>query len=343
MLGLEPGWHDHAYPTARSSGTRRGFPTRRASSPSCDAQHVRANLWFNPYVSPTAPLYAKLLPFAGSHLVWNGIVPDYSMPAARTIFADHLRRKVVELARARSAASRSTRSTATTAGSGPTSPSFPSGHDGEQLRQTYGAAPAAAAHGPLPRPESPHARSGARHQRRRVVVPVRHLQRQLRLRRIHHRRRATAPFAGVLWSPEVRGGDGEDMLRRIQAVCFSPLALFNGWATDTKLWTHAEVADDIREAIVLRMRLLPVLVHRRSRSTTSRARRWCGRCRSSRGFEAALRAAEAQGPVHGRRRAARRADRARRAKTPQGRAARGEAGSTSTPAGSPARARRRSR
>jgi hypothetical protein len=35
-------------------------------------------------------------------------------------------------------------------------------------------------------------------------------------------------FAGVLWSPEVRGGEGEDMLRRVQAVCFSPLALFNG-------------------------------------------------------------------------------------------------------------------
>ncbi len=64
-------------------------------------------------------------------------------------------------------------------------------------------------------------------------------------------------FAGVLWSPEVRGGGGEDMLRRIQAVCFSPLALFNGWATDVKLWTHAEVADDIRDAILLRMRLLP--------------------------------------------------------------------------------------
>ena len=61
----------------------------------------------------------------------------------------------------------------------------------------------------------------------------------------------------MLWSPEVRGGEGEDMLRRMQAVCFSPLALFNGWATDTKLWTHAEVADHIRDAIRLRMRLLP--------------------------------------------------------------------------------------
>jgi alpha-D-xyloside xylohydrolase len=68
---------------------------------------------------------------------------------------------------------------------------------------------------------------------------------------------ANSSFAGVLWSPEVREGDGEDMLRRVQAVSFSPLALFNGWATSTKLWTHAAVVDEIRSAILLRMRLLP--------------------------------------------------------------------------------------
>jgi alpha-D-xyloside xylohydrolase len=67
-------------------------------------------------------------------------------------------------------------------------------------------------------------------------------------------------FAGVLWSPEVRGSNsGEDMLRRMQAVCFSPLALYNGWASAQKLWTHAAVKDAMREAIVLRGRLLPYL------------------------------------------------------------------------------------
>jgi alpha-D-xyloside xylohydrolase len=47
------------------------------------------------------------------------------------------------------------------------------------------------------------------------------------------------------------------MLRRIQAVCFSPLALYNGWASKEKLWTHENVKEDIRAAIVLRLRLLP--------------------------------------------------------------------------------------
>ena len=133
---------------------------------------------------------------------------------------------------------------------------FPSGHDGEQLRQTYGLLV------------------------QRLIVD---LYRGLNRRTLGQVRGTNggassfpfviyndnyafdeyitavgnSAFAGVLWSPEVRGGEGEDMLRRTQAVCFSPLALFNGWATDTKLWTHAEVADHIRDAIGLRMRLLP--------------------------------------------------------------------------------------
>ena len=207
-------------------------------------------------MSPTAPLYAKLLPFAGSHLVWNGIVPDYSMPAARTAFADHLRSKIVGLRPRALGGFKIDEVDGFDFWLWPDLAEFPSGHDGEQLRQTYGLLI------------------------QRLVMDI---YRGLNLRTLGQVRGtnggassfpfviyndnydfneyitavANTAFAGVLWSPEVRGGDGEDMLRRIQAVCFSPLALFNGWATDTKLWTHPEVAEGIRQAIVLRMRLLP--------------------------------------------------------------------------------------
>jgi alpha-glucosidase (family GH31 glycosyl hydrolase) len=256
MLGLEPGWHDHAYPTSFEWDKSR-FPDPKAFLAKLEEQHIRAHLWFNPYISPTAPLFEKLLPYAGSHLVWNGIVPDHSLPAARKIFADHLKEKVVGLSPA--------------AGGfkvdevdgydhwlWPDLAVFPSGHDGEQMRQTYGLF---------------------------VQRLLMDLYRDVNRRTLGQVRGTNggassfpfviyndnyafdeyitavgnSAFAGVLWSPEVRGGAGEDMLRRVQAVCFSPLALFNGWATATKLWTHAEVADHIRDAIKLRMRLLPYL------------------------------------------------------------------------------------
>ncbi len=255
MLGLEPGWHDHAYPTSFEWDKGR-FPDPTGFLTRLEQQHVRAHLWFNPYVSPTAPLYRRLLPYAGSHLVWNGIVPDYTLADARKIFADHLREKVVGLAPRALGGFKIDEVDGYDHWLWPDLAEFPSGHDGEQLRQTYGLLV------------------------QRLIVD---LYRGLNRRTLGQVRGtnggassfpfviyndnyafdeyitavANSGFAGVLWSPEVRGGEGEDMLRRIQAVCFSPLALFNGWATATKLWTDASVADHIRDAIKLRMRLLP--------------------------------------------------------------------------------------
>ncbi len=255
MIGLEPGWHDHAYPTSFEWDPGR-FPDPDGFLARLTAEHVRANLWFNPYVSPTAPLYPRLLPFAGSHLVWNGIVPDYSMPAARQIFADHLRANVLRSAPGAIGGFKVDEVDGYDLWLWPDLAEFPSGHDGEQMRQTYGLL---------------------------VQRTLMDLYRGLNRRTLGQVRGTNggassfpfviyndnyafdeyitavgnSGFAGVLWSPEVRGGEGEDMLRRIQAVCFSPLALFNGWATDVKLWTHADVADAIRDVIQLRMRLLP--------------------------------------------------------------------------------------
>src|SRR5438876_617156 len=91
---LEPGWHDRAYPCSFEwDGTR--FPDPRGLVEALSAAGVRVNLWFNPYVAPGAPLYGRLLPFAGSHTVWNGIVPDYTLSEARRIFSEHLREKQV--------------------------------------------------------------------------------------------------------------------------------------------------------------------------------------------------------------------------------------------------------
>ena len=257
MLGLEPGWHGQAYPCSFEWDARR-FPDPAKFLSEVERRRVRVNLWFNPYVSPTAPLYKKLLPYAGTHLVWNGIVPDYTLPAPRKIFADHLERKVLAVNPRAVGGFKIDEVDGYDRYLWPDTATFPSGRDGEQLRQTYGLL---------------------------VQRLVYDLFRRRNLRTFGQVRGTNAGasglpfviyndnyafdeyvtavgnsgFAGVLWSPEVRGGKGEDMLRRTQAVVLSPLALFNGWATDDKLWTHAEVKDDIRAAILLRMRLLPYL------------------------------------------------------------------------------------
>ena len=251
MIGLEPGWHDHAYPCSFQWDEAR-FPDPAAFLAELERQHVRANLWFNPYVSPTAPLHDRLLPYAGSHLVWNGIVPDYSMSGAREVFSEHLRRELLGPHPASLGGFKIDEVDGFDRWLWPDTAVFPSGNDAEQLRQTYGLL------------------------LQRLILDLYRGMNQRTLGQVRGTNggaaalpfviyndnyafaeyvtaMANSAFAGGLWSPEVRSGDGEDMLRRTQAVCFSPLALFNGWATTTKLWSHPDFTDHIRAAIQLRM------------------------------------------------------------------------------------------
>jgi alpha-glucosidase (family GH31 glycosyl hydrolase) len=65
-------------------------------------------------------------------------------------------------------------------------------------------------------------------------------------------------FIGVLWTPEVRASNtAEEWLRRIQSVCFSPMAMINAWADGTKPWSFPEVESAVRDVAKLRMQLLP--------------------------------------------------------------------------------------
>src|SRR3546814_699234 len=65
-------------------------------------------------------------------------------------------------------------------------------------------------------------------------------------------------FASVLWTPEVRASKtGEEWLRRIQTVVFSPMAMINAWASGTKPWSFPEVAEEVKEMALLRMRMMP--------------------------------------------------------------------------------------
>jgi alpha-D-xyloside xylohydrolase len=67
-------------------------------------------------------------------------------------------------------------------------------------------------------------------------------------------------FIGVLWTPEVRASKTpEEWLRRMQSVCFSPMAMLNAWASGTKPWSFPEVEDEVREVAQLRMQLLPYI------------------------------------------------------------------------------------
>lgn len=255
VIGLEPGWQSAAYPgTFVWDSTRYPDPTGFLQQ--MKNRSVRVNLWMNPYVSPRAPFYDALLPLSGSHTVWTGIVPDISLPETQRLVLDLFRREHVD---------RGVSGYKIDEVDGydkwlwPDDAQFPSGLSGEEMRQVYGVY---------------WQRATARLFRARN-------ERTYGLVRASNAGAAALPyviyddyyshpdfvtalvnssFIGVLWTPEVRSSkSGEEWLRRMQTVCFSPLAMLNAWADGTEPWTFPDVATAVRDVMRLRLRLLPYL------------------------------------------------------------------------------------
>ncbi len=256
VIGLEPGWQTKSYPCTFEWQPKR-FPSPGTFVGRLLDQGVRTNLWVNPYVSKHAPIHDALYPLSGSHMVWLGIVPDYTLPEARAILLEQHQRAHLDIGV-----------------SGykvdevdgydhwlwPDHATFPSGTSAETMRQSYGM-----------------------HMQNMLMSGLF----QKNDRRTYSLVRATngacsaypfviysdsyghdqyvtglssASFAGVLWCPEIRSAGSErEWINRMHTVCLSPLAQLNAWASGTKPWSYPNATDAVRRMIQLRMQLLPYL------------------------------------------------------------------------------------
>ncbi len=254
VLGLEPGWMTRSYPCTYEWQKHR-FPDPAAFAQGMLDKGIRLNLWENPYISPDGKLYEKLYPYSGSHMVWLGLVPDYTMPEAQEILCrqhaeDHLSigisgYKIDEV-------------------DGydkwlwPDHATFPSGKSGETMRQSYGLIMQNMIYKNLFHKNNTRTYS----QVRSSTAGASGMPFVLYSDSYNHGQYITgisaASLGGILWTPEVRkAGSPEEWRARIQTVCFSPLAQLNAWASGKKPWDYESVTDDVREVIRLRTRLLP--------------------------------------------------------------------------------------
>ena len=253
FIGLEPGWQSKSYPcTFEWDKTRFSAPAKLVQD--MLKRGVRLNLWTNPYISPESPIYKSILPYTGSHTVWNGLVADLTMPEARKIFFGELEKGKVDIGIS------GYKMDEVDGGDGflwPDVATFPSGHTAEQMRQTY----------------------GLMMQRYTFELYHQRNQRTFGLVRASNGGGASFPyviyndyynhqdfitalvnsgFAGVLWTPEVRASKtAEEWLRRFQSNVFSPMAMINAWASGTKPWTFPEVAEQVKTMAALRMQMMP--------------------------------------------------------------------------------------
>jgi len=253
FIGLEPGWQSKSYPCTFEWDKTR-FPEPQKMVQDMLKKGVRINLWTNPYVSPESPIYKSILPYTGSHTVWNGAVPDLTMPEARKIFFGELYKGKVDIGVS------GYKMDEVDGGDGylwPDVATFPSGHSAEQMRQTYG----------LMMQRYTYEMYHQRNQRTFGLVRASNgggtsLPYVIYNDYYNHEDFITAlinsGFAGVLWTPEVRASKtAEEWLRRFQSNVFSPMAMINAWSSGTKPWTFPEVTDQIKTFANLRMQMMP--------------------------------------------------------------------------------------
>ena len=256
VIGLEPGWMTKSYPCTFEWQKKR-FPDPPAFVAELLARGIRLNLWENPYVSPESRLYKTMFPLSASHMVWLGLVPDYTLPEARRALVDQHAQDHVDIG---VSGYKIDEVDGFDVWLWPDHASFPSGTPAPAMRQAYGL---------LMQDLVFKGLFKARNQRTYGLVrasnggasgyPFAIYSDAYDLKEYITGMSASG-FAGVLWTPEIRSAhDEHDWIDRMQVVAFSALAQLNAWASGATPWHFEAATGMVRETLELRMRLLPYL------------------------------------------------------------------------------------
>jgi len=272
VLGLEPGWQSHAYSCTFVWSDK--FPKPGELVRKLGESQYKVNLWEHAYTNPASPLYAQLKNHSGDFAVWGGLAPDFLQPEARQAFGDFHDREHVALGVSGYKLDECDNSDFTGSWSFPELSKFPSGADGEQMHSMFGQRYADAIQIPFDRRKTrtyglirsagalaapyPYALYSDLYDHAEFVKGV-----------------AKIGFCGLLWTPEVRDAETDvELIRRLQSVVLSPLALINAWYIKNPPWMqiHADannagqldpnwerIEAQCRTVMELRMKLVPYL------------------------------------------------------------------------------------
>ncbi len=252
---MEPGWQSFAYPCSFDWDKGR-FPDPGEFTETLNSKGIKVNLWENPYVAPTSTMFQDISPFTGSHTVWLGEVPDYTIPEAQKILITHHQKNHLDIG---VSGYKFDEVDGYDVWLWPDHATFPSGNDAVEIRQLYGQM--------LQKTLGDHLKE--QNKRTYSLVRSSYIGASsspfvIYSDHYNHEGYVTAlvnsSLAGILWTPEIRSAEtAEEWIRRFQTVCFSPLMQLNAWASSKKPWSFPEVTDMVRDNIQLRMDLLPYL------------------------------------------------------------------------------------
>lgn len=269
MIGLEPGWHSHSY-SCSFVWDRQRFPAPDRLIGKAKENGMQVNVWEQAFVHPQAPFYGEIREFSGDYAVWEGAVPDFACEEAAEIYGKH-QEKLFTQGIAAVKLDECDGSDYTGGWFFPDYAVFPSGLTGEEEKNLYGAmAMRAVQRGfeNLGRRTWSQARANYSYGAPMPYV----LYSDLYDHRQFVRALCNAGLSGLLWSPEVRQcKSGEELLRRVQTVIFSPLSLIDAWMIPNPPWKQFDIQknkegilledsvlqEEVRKLLQLRNRLVP--------------------------------------------------------------------------------------
>ena len=255
IIGLEPGWHTHAYSCTYKWSDK--YPDPQKFVDEIRKRGLHLNLWEHAFTHPDAEFHDEIAPYSGDYLVWGGVVPDFATNEARRIFADYHREKLVNLGIDGFKLDECDSSDNTGSWSFPLPSEFPSGLDGEQYHSLFGTLYAKTMLDALGEHKtlSEIRQMGALGASYPFV-----LYSDLYDHRDFIRGNVNSGFSGILWTPEFRDAKSpEECIRRVQAIVFSVQCLINAWYYDGLPWEILGCGDEVRRLLQLRQKLIPRL------------------------------------------------------------------------------------
>lgn len=274
IYGVEPGWQQQSYSSTLVFHKDR-WPDPAGSIDALRKMGFRVNFWEQGFIHPTAPLYKDLKPLSGNYLVWNGLVPDFSLPETRKLFAEYHEKLLVDRGVSGFKLDECDHQPISpTPWSFPEASVFPSGLDGEQMHCLFGLLYQQTLLAPFAKRNL--RTFGQVRSSWAMATPLPYVVYSDWYE--HHdyvRGLSTAGYSGLLWQPEVRDAQSlEDLYRRLETAVMSPQTVINCWYLKMPPWKQivrlknnlGDVMPDSPEAtatcrriLELRMRLLPYL------------------------------------------------------------------------------------
>jgi alpha-D-xyloside xylohydrolase len=252
VMGLEADWQTVVY-SCSYIWNKKKFPAPDSFVNGMNKKGFKVNLWEHAYTNPASPIYKAIAPFSANYKVWNGVVPDFSLPQAKAIFGNYHDEQFVQKGIAAFKLDESDGADykeANAEWSYPDITQFPSGIDGIQMRQLYGTFYQQTIHNIFKK------------YNRRTFFDVRSsylfsspfssaLYSDMYSHSDYVRMICNTAFSGINWSPELRESKNDaDLIRRMQTMVMSSHMVANCWYLDLPPWLQFDTDKNVKHELL---------------------------------------------------------------------------------------------